>query len=137
LAALPLASCATPPPPPVLTQRNATAAETDFLCSVLPRYLDQLGNSVAGADHARLDRLRPRLDRIELLPARLPDCPSGTVPIWGARYFDGFGLDATGELGVISGGWQAAPLAGASGVCYFERGPQGWTLLACLMTSVS
>ena len=35
------------------------------------------------------------------------------------------------------GGWQATPLAGAWGECYYEKLGDGWRTIACIVTAVS
>jgi hypothetical protein len=145
LLAIAPAGCATTAPPTraapiaMVPAATATAAETEFLCAILPQHIERLGDMSESAvpfDHMRVQAL---MSRIRLsAAARLPQCPAGTPPIfWNYRYIDGFGLNPEGTLGMISGGWQSGTLTGATGACYFEHGGAGWRLLGCILTGIS
>jgi len=139
LLAIPLAGCVTTAARPVQPPATATAAETEFLCAVLPAYIERLGDygeSAVPIDYARVPAI---VGQIRMsAAARLPSCPPGTPPIfWSWHYVDGFGLNAEGTLGMISGGWQISSLNGAGGACFFERTAAGWTLLGCVLSGIS
>jgi hypothetical protein len=113
-----------------------TSEERTFLCAVLPDHLSKLG----GDDGPAVDytQVQARAESLRSRAMSELECPAVTPPIfWGSHFVDAFGLSTDGSFGMIEGGWQSAPLAGAGGVCYFERSGGTWRLIGCLNSWVS
>ncbi len=140
-AAMILAACApTQAKPAKVALRSLAAQETEFLCSVVPEHASKMGSDHYEGSGEAYDR------RMEEVMASIkwqngwhwPRCADGKpLSFWSHYYLDGFGISSDGRAGAIAGGWQAAPLAGAAGQCYFERRDLTWVLLGCVVTSVS
>ena len=121
---------------PPLESGPLTAEQRDFLCAVLPDHLDKLGGDEGPAVDYEQVRAREETVRWRDMP-RL-ECPPGTRTIfWHSRFVDAFGLSPDARFAALSGGWQAGPLSGAGGICYFERSDEGWQLIGCMSQWVS
>jgi hypothetical protein len=113
-----------------------TPQERAFLCEVVPEHRLDLGRGGVGTPPAPAQQAGSKPDSPALEWKPVPDsiaCPAGTVGLAGsAIYFiDGYALSADGNEGAISGGWQAAPLAGQGGTCSFRRENGVWRLVYC------
>lgn len=118
---------------PIQTASPADAELKRDLCAI-HALSERPGFSEMGseADARRAQQLNTQSWR--RIPAGSASLDSGCVPSFGIAAIQ-FSPEHT--LAISYGGWQAAPLAGAYGECYYEKVGDSWRTLACFITGVS